>query len=262
MPSRRLFFGMEVDAPWPTVYPEGRIIEIQNRHLTLAFLGSVKEERFQELLDTSSQLPISNLTLGSIGQFDQPLFFSHVVAWHVKLIHEEPLIDLQKKLLSFLKEKEFQVSENHRFKPHITIARTPYKKEKWEESFRALPLQVTHLHLYESMGKSCYEKRKTWQVTPLFEEISHTADIGYIIRGASLLDLYYSAATALAFIFPPFLQFFEGGEIEDFNALVSKLNQTLAYADIEIGCPFKAVSYHGDLLQKENYYEWEMIVDV
>jgi len=37
----------------------------------------------------------------------------------------------------------------------------------------------------------------------------------------------------------------------------------VAQADQEIGAPFKAVSFHGNIVKKNNQLlEWEMIVDV
>ena len=51
----RLFFGMEIVSPWLEQLPNGRIIETEYRHLTLAFLG---ETNMPEL-DFSSKLSFS-----------------------------------------------------------------------------------------------------------------------------------------------------------------------------------------------------------
>ena len=41
--SKRLFFGFEVDAPWPSL-PEGRMIKEKDRHVTVAFLDRLPGE--------------------------------------------------------------------------------------------------------------------------------------------------------------------------------------------------------------------------
>jgi RNA 2',3'-cyclic 3'-phosphodiesterase len=33
-------------------------------------------------------------------------------------------------------------------------------------------------------------------------------------------------------------------------------------SDVEVGCPFKAVSYHGEIHESNGLLQWEMIVDV
>ena len=38
--EKRLFFAAELTAAWPEHLPSGRILEEENRHMTLAFLGS------------------------------------------------------------------------------------------------------------------------------------------------------------------------------------------------------------------------------
>ena len=39
-------------------------------------------------------------------------------------------------------------------------------------------------------------------------------------------------------------------------------SQDPAKADIALGIPFKAVSFHGKVEEKEDVLHWEMIVDV
>jgi hypothetical protein len=46
------------------------------------------------------------------------------------------------------------------------------------------------------------------------------------------------------------------------DEIVMQLNEIVSHADAELGCPFKAISYHGNLNKKAAVWEWEMIVDV
>lgn len=65
----------------------------------------------------------------------------------------------------------------------------------------------------------------------------------------------------MSFKYPPFFSYLEQKEIKGLNDIVQTLNRMLARCDQEIGCPFKAVSYHGKIEEKK-LLEWEMIVDV
>jgi RNA 2',3'-cyclic 3'-phosphodiesterase len=50
---------------------------------------------------------------------------------------------------------------------------------------------------------------------------------------------------------------------EGIDQLVIALNQAVSQEDQERGCPFKAVSFHGEIHQEEGQLlTWEMIVDV
>ena len=41
-----------------------------------------------------------------------------------------------------------------------------------------------------------------------------------------------------------------------------ELNNLVMAVDQDIGSPIKAVSFHGEIEKKENYLQWEMIIDV
>ena len=71
MHTKHLFWGMEVHAPWPEKLPQGRLLDTEHRHLTLAFLGNVNPFQMQEALRT---FPPPPFTLGFAATFDQCLF--------------------------------------------------------------------------------------------------------------------------------------------------------------------------------------------
>ena len=67
---KRLFFGVEVHAPWPSQLPSGRLLDETHRHLTLAFLGNIPYSSLMNHLDTFSIPPIC---VGSSGYFNSCL---------------------------------------------------------------------------------------------------------------------------------------------------------------------------------------------
>ncbi len=242
---KRLFYGLEISCPWPQKLPKGRIISEPMRHMTLAFLGNQDEAAVKERFN---ELDFSPLSIGPSGYFDKILFFSNVVSWHpVILTEKEALEDIQKLLT--IEEKSFT--------PHVTLARAPYDGDGWKEGFTPLPFIGSAIHLYESKGSLTYVPIATLPLLLPFEEIEHTADRAFKVRGKTLQDLFHNAQVALAFTYPKFCKFFHN------TASIEGLNKMITAADAEYGCPVKAVSYHGDIKESsDGIFEWEMIVDI
>lgn len=266
MNEKRLFFGMDITAPWPDTLPFGRIIEEGLRHMTLAFLGKVDHSKLEPLL---VEFPVPPFKLGFAGKFDQCIFLPknhpHVVAWHVHwLENDEPLIAYQKTLSQWLVQKGFPVDQGHPFYSHVTLSRKPFNLHEWKKDFTPLPMLTTTIHLYESLGNSKYKSYFSYPLVPPFEELEHTADIAYVIRGYSLTHIFQHAQAALAFSFPDILDFHNEnpGELSGIEDVVIALNRIVTEADHQGECPFKAVSFHGSLIKKNGFFEWEMIIDV
>ena len=96
-----------------------------------------------------------------------------------------------------------------------------------------------------------------------FEEIEHTADIAFIIRGATMRDLWLHAQLAMGFKSPSLVPYISRkGEFKTLDDVIQALNALVGKIDLEIGSPFKAVSYHATLKTQNNYLEWTMIIDV
>lgn len=263
--EKRLFFGAEVSAPWPKEFPKGRVLDEGARHLTLAFLGEVD---FSSLKQHLSTLPTPEFRVGPIGKCDKLLFLPQkhprVVAGDVLFLSKEDLFDsFQKKLTLWLEEHKLPV-DNRPFHPHITIARAPFDLNAWEKAFSPFPFFIKALHLYESMGNLTYESR--WSIPPLtpFEEFEHTADIAFLIQGESMQDLHRNAELSLAWKFPPMLPYlFKPPFKNSLEEIIIDLNERVAEADMLIGTPFKAVSFHGEVKKNvQGILQWEMIVDV
>jgi len=261
---RRLFFGFSIAAPWDISYPEGRLIAQSSRHITLAFLGNID---FSPLEEKLSEIPLPSFPIGPVGKTDQVLFLPEkkprVVAHHVSWISDGEKIErYHQQLLDWLETLGFKVARRP-FLPHTTLARSPFDPTKWEEAFHPLPLFISGITLYESLGNLTYTPIWENKLILPFEEFEHTADIAFHVRGMTENELYLHAALALSFTFPPILSFLENIEMPDHNAVVRALNKMIATCDLEMGCPFKAVSYHGELKKDTNQLlHWEMIVDV
>lgn len=263
--KRRLFFGIEITAPWPEDYPQGRLINEGQRHMTLAFLGNVDEEKITALLPS---IPKPSYSIGALGCFDSCLFLPqrnpHVVAWHVDWLEKkEKLLTYQKDLALWLKGNGFAL-EDRPFLPHVTVCRSPFFPREWKKAFHTLPCMGTNLHLYESLGNSTYVPYWSYPILPPFKEISHTADIAFAVYGYSLEELCRHAEFALAFRFPPILNYLSNEEaVSSIEDIVIALNSIIARVDGEVGCPLKAVSFHGQIEETtEGLLKWEMIVDV
>ena len=262
---KRLFFGIEIHAPWPPHFPKGRLLDENHRHLTLAFLGNVDYEPLRELLN---HFPKVSLKIGHVGYFDScvvlPPSHPHVVAWHAHWLNEHsPIINFQKILSDWLTSHGYSL-EKRPWMPHVTLCRQPFDAHIWMKNFIPLPFYASSIHLYESVGHLQYVPLWSYPIKAPFEEINHTADMAFVIRGENLQQLYQHAFTALAFKAPEFIEFFR--PVDSFSHLddiIMALNDILSRADRAIGCPLKAISFHGEIVPlQESLLQWEMIVDV
>ena len=264
MENKRLFFGFEVFSPWPESMPSGRVLLEPDRHLTVAFIG---DSNLHEMIDRLAAFPPLPFQIGLCGVFDRPLFLPqrspNVVAWHVQWLEKEDLfLQFQKHLVEWLKENGLPLSEHGgEFLSHVTIARKPFAIHEWKEVFEKRPLFIRNLHLCESLGSLRYKVCWSYPLLAPFEEKEHTADIAFTIRGACLKDLHLHAQLALSFHFPPLIDYFSFQDVKSLDEIIQSLNATIGKADQELGSPFKAVSYHGNIVNNE-IMEWEMIVDV
>jgi RNA 2',3'-cyclic 3'-phosphodiesterase len=264
--AQRLFFGFEVEAPWPQQFPAGRLLDKNCRHMTLAFLG---QTHFLTLARHLEIFPTPPFKVGISGTFDKTVFLPEkrprVAAWHVSWFDDAiSLTEYCRTVISWLQNHGFHPDVRPDFLPHVTICRAPFNAHQWKKWFAPLPMVLKSIHLYESMGQLKYEPRWTYPLIAPFEELDHTADLAFNVHGQSLNQLQIHAFTALAFKCLPFLDCFhhlkDPQTVED---IVCNLNRLIAHIDALQGCPFKAVSYHGEIVQNaDNTFTWEMIVDV
>jgi len=225
------FLGYSVEAPWPEDLPTGEILPIESRHITTQFFGSKK---FEEKIEKPPFL------IAPGGVVDGVLFLKHVVAYAPSFF--EPL-----------KEPPL---------PHITISRTTGQEEMWEKAFKPFPFYLKGFHLFHTIGHLQYEKVQSILLEAPFEEIPHTADIAFKVKGRHVKDLYLHAALALSFRAPTLCKWIHGYIPNSLDEVVTSLNKLLYLLDIEEGSPLKAVSHAGFVEEKGQLLEWEMIVDV
>lgn len=263
--NKRLFFALEIQAPWPRELPLGRVLEPNQRHMTLAFLGNVA---YKPLLQALARFPISSMPVGLTGHFEECLFLPvrhpNVVAWHASWHGDASfLYQFQNSLSEWLRQLGYKITER-KWLPHLTLCRKPFDPHAWKKNFHPLPFYTGAVHLYESLGNLVYQPIWSYPVQHPFEELEHTADIAFAVYGETYRQLYDNAFTGLAFKFPSLLGFY--GASSDFHSIddvVMALNEVIARADIEKGCPFKAVSFHGEVISiDKGLLRWEMIVDV
>lgn len=262
---KRLFFGVEVHAAWPSSLLHGRILDETQRHLTLAFLGNVPFAPLAKILNDCPSLPMRT---GSVGFFDScvmlPPRHPHVVAWQANWWSGgSQLQDYQLILSEWLAAHHYAV-DRRPWKPHVTLCRQPFIIEEWLKAFKPLPFYTSHVHLYESKGDLRYLPIVSFPVQAPFEEISHTADLAFNVYGESLQQLYFHAFAALALNAPELIDYLILGKpIASLVDIIVLLNAIICRADAEIGCPMKAVSFHGEIMvQLDSLLKWEMIVDV
>lgn len=263
---KRLFWGMEIDAPWPQVYPPGKILDVQNRHLTLAFIGMYDPKYIIPLLKSFPEPPFE---LGLAAKFEDCIFLppkrANVVAWEFRLLtNEENFSFFLKDLEHWLIKNNIPCAKhkNDKFLPHITIARQPSNMKEWRKNFSPLPLILNTIHLFSSEGHSQYTSLWKKELLTPFEEIEHTADIAFKVRGENLQNLFINAQIAIAFKFPVFVQYLSTIVINSIDDIIFNLNKIVAKIDADIGSPLKAISYHGSAKNINNILEWEMIIDV
>lgn len=264
--KKRLFFAFEISSPWPEVLPSGRLLQEEQRHMTAAFLGQTNYSPLQTILP---KVPLPQLKVGLAGHFDKILFLPEghpkVVAWHVSWLDDPAqLLVYVRTLIDWLKKEGFKPDDRRDFLPHVTVCRAPFEFSEWRHAFQKIPLIINSLKLYESIGQLHYQPLWSHCFKNPFEELDHIADIAFIIRGETIPQLYLHAFTALAFKFPELLAYRqESDQPQTVDEIVVALNRIIAAADSSIGCPLKAVSFHGEIGQEEGgILTWEMIVDV
>lgn len=194
-----LFFGLEIEAPWPLHLPAGRHIQEKERHMTLAYLG---KRSLSKVLGLASTMPKPSFSIGPTGFFDKCLFFpkshSRCTAWHIAWPSQKPFLSYCTMLTHYLQQYSIMQKERKNFCPHVTICRRPFVAAEWEKAFRPLPLFCTAIHLYESLGNSLYQSHWKHAFTHPFEKNGTS----FTIRGNTPSELHTNAKTALAFSFP------------------------------------------------------------
>ena len=212
--EKRLFFAADVIGIWPRKFPPARILDEDNRHITLAFLGSTS---LSQLLEKMKTLPTPSFDLGLGGTCTRWIFLpnekeARVIAANVAWLSEHAsLEEFQAHLAQWLKSQGYMKKETRPFFPHITVARGSFDVEAWKNFNCQIPFYISCIALFESLGNSQYKSLWRYPFILPFEEIEHTADIAFLIRGRNFQDLGLHAQLALAFKFPPLISYLKEG---------------------------------------------------
>jgi 2'-5' RNA ligase len=228
--------------------------------MTLAFLGSTSPSISEKAI------PIPSFDIGPASYSTKWIFFpseteARVVAAETASL--SPLLDYQYTLSQWVKTEGYPSHDSRPFFPHITLARGPLDVESWKKIPCEIPFYIRSIALMESLGHSRYQHLWRHSFLPPFAEIEHTADIAFLIRGSDFYDLFFHAQIALSFKFPALVAYLSKEKnFPSLDTVIAALNDVIARADLDIGIPFKAVSYHDEMAYHSNHLEWKMIVDV
>lgn len=262
MEEKRMFFGLSVSSQWPDSFPNAKIIKANMRHITLAFLGSTDFEAIEKDLDSFPKAPFK---VGPDGILDKLLLLPendpNVVAYHAKFI-DDRVESYRKDIVSWLEERSIYKEEKRAFLPHVTIGKKPKKLSQWKDEFSPMPFIVQDICLYESLGNS--EFKILWQkpfALPV-EEITHTADIAYIIRGQTNQEFFNNAQVALCYADEQMISFIEDKKVNTFDDVVIELNNLNEKTGEKQEALFKSISFHGSGTDENGFISWEMFVDV
>lgn len=257
-PQKRLFLGWECELARARPFPLGR--EISPHHITLVFLGNVEADMSKLQGMPQYKGAISPCCIGSAVEF-LPEKTPRVAALKLEGLPEE-FFSYQKEASDWFLKEGFPI-DKRLYHPHVSLVRAPFEPIEWSEWFYQQPVLLTSIHLYESLGNSHYRPLLTQSLLTPFEEIEHTADVAFVVRGRNVEELFLHAQMAIAFHFPEFLRYVQAESLKDLASIIRKLNELISLMDKEIGSPLKAVSYHGDIEKEKNgLLEWKMIIDV
>lgn len=169
--NKRVFFGFEVQALWPTDHPKGRMVDPAHRHLTIAFIGNVDWNKLEPHL---INVPRPTIKVGLMGKFDRVVFLPHrranVVAYHVEWLESFDFNNYQIKVADWLASIGLPIHlHKGDFLPHVTICRRPFSIAEWEDDFHPFPLYISNFHLYESKPGLTYQPIWTHSILPPFD---------------------------------------------------------------------------------------------
>lgn len=161
----RLFIAIDINSQWKEEFKNiqrdillhsrnSRIIDMENLHLTLKFLGEVDNNKYKDIKSVLDNLKTDinsiDLEVSNLGSFDRR---DNELVW-VGLENNRKLKKLQNTLEGEFEKIGFK-KDNRKFKPHITIA----KNVVWKENFRVddlikpvlSPIKVNKIALYETV---------------------------------------------------------------------------------------------------------------
>ena len=123
-----------------------KLVEIENIHYTIRFLGDTQIEKIQDIREQLENIKFDpfDIEVAGIGAF--PNKYRPRIIWVGMKLNEDQVIDLKLAIDDSLEELGYQ-SEKRKYTPHATIARVRYVKDA-----KRLSTNIDTL-TNESMGK-------------------------------------------------------------------------------------------------------------
>jgi 2'-5' RNA ligase len=179
----RLFFAIDFDESFKqSLYDwicsldiNGRLVAMENLHLTLQFLGQINNHQVFDIVDRISipQIKPFEIRLDKTGYFPKnQILFCEVAS------DTSPIKKLSQSIQNQLKEVTFIKREKRRFHPHITIAREAIPPVDFVMN-NSLIAQVKYFCLMESITIKSgvhYEVVESW---PLYRPSDKEILLGY-----------------------------------------------------------------------------------
>ncbi|MEO2116937.1 MAG: RNA 2',3'-cyclic phosphodiesterase [Methanocaldococcus sp.] len=144
-----------------------KLVEKENLHITVKFLGEVDEEKLKEILNLDLSIQPVKIKLKTLGTFPNPNYIRviWIGAYNENLIEIFKEIDKKLSNLGFKREREYV--------PHLTIGRVKFidNKKKLKdriEKYKDIDFgefEVNHIKLYKSTltpNGPIYEVIKEW----------------------------------------------------------------------------------------------------
>ncbi|XDF44498.1 RNA 2',3'-cyclic phosphodiesterase [Saccharolobus solfataricus] len=128
----RLFIGIQVP-PFPKLLEmfeivkntgaDIKLVEPYNIHITLLFLGEVRDDRIEEVKDSIKGLKFNKfkVTLKGLGAF--PKLTRPRVVWVGIVEGQQQLREIRSYILNELSKRKLRPEDNKDFSPHLTIGR-------------------------------------------------------------------------------------------------------------------------------------------
>lgn len=142
-----------------------KLVEPDNLHLTLAFLGEVTDFEVNQIKETLKQIRQEKFIahLGNIGVFPSESFIR--VAW-VALEPAEKFKELNKKIILAIKQT---LKVDERFESHVTLARVKFIQDKKKFIEKLEKIQVKHLEF--KVDSFALKKSTLTRTGPVYEDI-------------------------------------------------------------------------------------------
>lgn len=158
----RVFFAIPCPQPVKTILEtaqlplrwarqRGNFTSRANFHLTLVFIGEVREDQLPVLEDILDELELDpfELQLADLGSFSS----KGGAIWWVGLRQNPVLFDLQKRLTKALKAEGFSFEEKP-YKPHLTLVRSFRPKAEFDSiplpKIEPVSFEANHVSLMRS----------------------------------------------------------------------------------------------------------------